>query len=1013
MADAATLDLQPAEALDLQPVEAASEPLDLQAVDERALIQEAFAARRASRQAFKERADVFSKPLLNITARDVATVSPILSLLPEKVGQGMAEGIANVASSATTPENIALAGAAMLQPELAGAIFGGVMAKEAGTRLGEASVAFQTGDTKEATRLATEGGAAGLMAVAAPVSPALGRARAGMREAVKGEVPPVLETAKPASETARPSEALDVVPESQPIADVIPPPTATEHAHAFGIRPQGAAELDAAVAKIDQLRQGFRNEFTTTEVKADVTRKLDAADNAARIEGQQVGNSLRLDLPDKLDRSAVTFLVEASGDRALLEEFRTKVEGKNDKAVTAIDHALANYDRLAPIAERVNQFHDQQLHYEQLNGIDPGSVENYVRHVYDMDAMIGRGRPVLLSNPRGGAGVSTSFTKQRSFATYAEAIEAGRKPRTFDIADLVESRIVIGERLVNRQQWARAFHEVLDPVEQRPIVTDLITQPKGTQVAPIGYVQQELMPGIRVAVHEGYADLFNALLGRSQVTANPIGRALLKSEAIVKHGMLAVDTFHAGRMLYKELALARSLGHDKGRSLLEYSNADLSRAVEAGEIPQQAADWALANRADANLLIENGLNVGRVSDALYKDVVSQVPIVGGFTKWVFDKLTRGAMMHSAVVELNRMRKLTDMPDAQLAGLIAENINTYYGNLGRQGVFKSATFQDLARIVALAPQWVEGMARTEAGAAKQLAVDIPREAVQQRRLVVPPLAKGVVTGVAAAFIANQLVNLASRGQFTWDNEEHGHQLDAWIPDATGKSPGFFLSPLSVFAELTHDAIRYYENKGSVMDAISQIISNKESPLMRAATVLKTGEDWQGKKHDGWDRIMEAGKALAPVPIPLQPALPWQRSAPPGSFQRQLFGSAGIKIEPAPSADSQLFSAARRFKESQGIKEQPQPPSEYRDLNNALRKRDWKTARAAYEELIATKPETTVRNHYLDITRQLYTGKRSLEAQFKEQLSDSEALLLDKAREERQALREGFFEMLAQP
>jgi hypothetical protein len=57
--------------------------------------------------------------------------------------------------------------------------------------------------------------------------------------------------------------------------------------------------------------------------------------------------------------------------------------------------------------------------------------------------------------------------------------------------------------------------------------------------------------------------------------------------------------------------------------------------------------------------------------------------------------------------------------------------------------------------------------------------------------------------------------------------------------------------------------------------------------------------------------------------------------------------------------------------------------------------------------------TVLNHYLQLPRQLYTGKRSLEAQFKEQLSDDQLNLLEKAREERQALRDAFFEMQAQP
>lgn len=924
-------------------------------------------------------------------------MAPALGLLPKGVGTGIAEGLANIASSLTTPESIAIGVGAALQPEIAAGVLGGLMAKDAGTKLGEASAG--TGSTRETARLTTEGLAGAVMAVAAPASAAILRSRStpltestplGFVEA--SDTPPII----PRTAVENAEITVAALPKGQP---------------------ESASLITSTAHRLDNLRKGFKAEFNpaSRELRADITRRLDAADNEARIEGEQVGNKVRLDLPDTLDREAVTFIVEANGNRAKLDEFLIKAHD-DLRAVKAIKHAQAEWDRLASAADRVNDLHSQQLVYEEGHGVNSGEVEGYIRHVYDMDALLGGGRPVLLSSPAGsgGVGVSTSFKKQRTFATYADAIEAGFKPRTFDVADLVQSRITVGERLVNRQEWARSFEGVTDPLEGRPIVQPLITQPKGTQVAPIGYIQQELMPGIRVAVHEGYKDLFNALLAPSQVRATAVGRAALNTEAYLKHGLLLFDSFHAGRMLYKEAAIAHTVrGHDLGRSLLEYADADLKRAVEQGEITAQAADWARANRPDAELLTSNGLNVGRISDALFKDIVQSIPLVGTFNRWIFDKLTRGAMMHTAILELARLRKAKpELTENQLAGLVASNVNTYYGNLGRQGLFKSATFQDLSRIIFLAPQWVEGMARTEIGAAKQLA-EIPIDALKGKGLTIGPLAKGVGTGVIAAFVANQLVNLATRGHPTWENEEHGHQLDAWIPNVTGDSPGFFLSPLSVFAELTHDAIRYYENDPHALKTAARILGNKLSPVSRAEEVLRTGKDWQGRTLDGsWDRVLEAGKALAPAPIPVQPLLPWQRSAPPGSLQRQLFGSAGIKIEPAPSADIQLHQLARRFKETKGIKEPPTEPSEYRDLNNALRKRDMKGAKTAYEELLKSKPEATIRDHYRALPRQLYTGKRSLEAEFRSELTDTEMTLFEKAREERADLRDRFFEMQSQ-
>lgn len=960
-------------------------------------------------------AEFIQKPLVNISPRTVAKMIPLMAALGPQAGAGVAEAVSEAASALTSPLNIGIAGAAVIAPGIVGPIVAGLGAKAAGEALGAQSVASELGDERESARLGTQALLSGAQAAIAPVmgarAAALPRSVAAL-ELMQKDAPPVI------------LESISA-PEQPPAVSLETPPpisTAQESASArMGILPPGAPEAAKLISdtgtRLDQLRQGFRNLQEAKPVREDIIRKFDAADNEARISGEQTGNSLRLDLPSKVDRDAVTFIVEANGDRARLAEFAAKVSG-NSKAEKAIQLAQSEWDRLAPVAERVNKLHDEQLAYEQANGIDPGNVEGYVRHVYDMDAMIGRGRPILLSNPKGGGGVATSFKKQRTFETYADAIEAGFKPKTFDIADLVQSRITIGERLINRTKWANSLSSMVDPAEGTPIVTDVtIQQPKGTQVAPMGYARREILPGVPIAVHEGYVKLIDALTGTSQVRSSSIGSALLNTEAFVKHGMLMFDSFHAGRMIYKELALTGKAKHDLGRSLLEYSNEDLVKAVEAKEITQQAADWTLANRPDAELLISHGLNVGRISDVLYKDVVKSIPLVGPFNKWVFDKLTRGAMMQSAIVELNRFRAAQSKPglkkyytEDEMAGLVSKNINTYYGNLGKQGLLQSATFQDLARIIMLAPQWVEGMARTEIGAATQMG-KIPVNIAKGEGLIVGTLAKGVGTGVLAAFTANQLINMATRGHPTWDNPEHGHQLDAFIPDVGGNSPGFFLNPMSVFAELTHDAIRYYEADPALKVA-SRIASNKQSPLMRAEEVLRTGRDWMGRDlQTTWERSVEASRALIPAPIPLQPVVPFTgKNAPPGSFQRQLFASTGIKIEPAPTAESQLFSLARRFKAEQGIKEKSFEPSEYRDLNMYLRKEDWKSAKKEFERLSQDKSEKTVREHYQHLTSRIYTGKRQLEADFKASLNEDQQILLDKAREERLQMRDRFLEML---
>lgn len=986
-----------------------------------------------ARQGSKEAVKMMDEPLVNVSPEGVRRTLPVLERLGSEGAQGAAEALAGTVTGLTTPTSIATLGAAAIAPTVVLPVLAGMGAKHAGEALGAQSVAADTGDVRAAARLGVEGIIAGAQAI-----PVVGLGtKAGARFS---ETKPVIEgpigetvakvketlpeTAKALEQVAKAEEKVvePVVEEAAPQTPVEPPPTPAQQfvkvdapsPEALRAVPESVAKsmevVDAATTRLTRVRQGIRNAIEQGESKDDIVRKFDAADNEAKIEGQQVGNSVRLDLPSKLDREAVTFIVEAAGDITKLNDFLAKVEGKNPRAQNAILRAKEQWDQLKPYADRVDKLHEDQLTYERENGIDPGDVEGYIRHAYDMDALIGKGRPVVFPARGGGGGASTSFRKQRSFPTYADAIEAGMKPLSLDAADLVQSRVSMGERLVNRSQWVKGLSKYVDPAEGTPVVTELITQPKGTQVAPTGYVPREPIPGQRMAVHEGYVDLIDALTGTSKVQSNPIGRTLLKTTQGVKHGMLLFDTFHAGRILLKQAFMSKTArGHNLGRSLLEYSEKDLNRAIGAGEVSAKAAEWVKENKPTADLLISNGLNVGRISDALYKDIVKDIPLVGTFNKWVFDKLTRGAMMHSAVTEFARLRpQLPKLTEEQVAGRIAKDINTYYGNLGKQGVFKDATFQDLSRMVFLAPQWLEGMARTEIGAGVQ-AAKIISESIKARSLVVGSLAKAVGSGVLAAFIANQLVNLSSRGTFTWDNPEHGHQLDAYIPDVSGKGNGFFLSPLSVFAELTHDAIRYYEEDPHALKVAARITGNKFSPIMRAEEVLRTGKDFMGRNLDStWDRVTEAGKALVPAPIPTQ-SLIMGRNMPPGSLQRQLTASLGIKTEPAPSAASQLYVLAKKFKESKGIKEPTREPSEYGELNNALRNDNKKEALKQYEKLVETKGAKTVVNHYRNIGRMLYTGKRTTEAEFIQSLSDKDRELLDKAREERAKVLRKFAEL----
>lgn len=616
---------------------------------------------------------------------------------------------------------------------------------------------------------------------------------------------------------------------------------------------------------------------------------LDAADNKAKLLARQYGNRIRQALPNELDRRALTFIIEAGDDKSILHLFR--VQAKDDKkAVVAITHAIANWNRLKPHADEAVNIMNGQRTREQSAGIDTDHVENYIKHAYDFS------RGILFDGGKGGSGVGASFKKQRTYANYASAIEQGLKPSTLDAANLVESRLSAGSKMVNRIEWAKQLKGLIDPESREPVATSLVRQPKGTMVAVKGYTPREILPGIRLGIKDEYTGLFDAITGQSVVANSMVGRGVLKAESFVKHGMLMFDTFHASRMLQKKAFLTGRPTYAKGHSLLEYDLPTIRRMVANGDITPEIGKWLVANKPTANLLIRNGLNVGRITDALYSDVIRKqlkilgvdINVPGRFNRWVFDKVTRGAMMEAALTEFERTKKAnSSWSEEQVAGHVAKQINVFFGNLGRQGIFKSVTARDTLQIVALAPQWVEGMMQTEVRAVKQGV-----EAPFKRK--VGTAFKGTATGILAYVIATQLVNMYFRGQPTWDNKEKDHKFDAWIPDPTGKTPGFWISPLSVAAEVTHDALRYHNQGKNALEVASQIAGNKMSPVARSVKTLVGGRDYAGNKIlDMNERLRQSGKAILPLPLPAAGLT----SDTPGANVRQMFGSLGLKLEPA--------------------------------------------------------------------------------------------------------------------
>lgn len=771
---------------------------------------------------------------------------------------------------------------------------------------------------------------------------------------------------------------------------------------------EGFINIGAVVDKYEEVRRKLASAIDARTNKKDILRDKDVADNAAVIVGQRAGKGQEAMAKATFGPvwqqalKATIAAVEAGGDKNRLNKFIAQATAAGDggkEGLANAKFALNNWDKIQPLVARNKFWNDRAFNAAKGQDLDVDYRNDYIRHLYDLNKLPQTMLDKFFSTGSGTGG--KGYKKERVFNTIYDAIEAGYGPaiKTWNSADLLENRLRTGFQEVNDLQWAKSFAKVKDPTTGKGIIS--LTEKPG--YTPMNQLSQ------KVYVHRGYENVFNAAAAASGLRNNVVGSAVLHGIGTLKHSFLAYDSYHASRMAAKAAAIKGTASFKKGVTLLEYDPSDLKNAVKAGDITQEMADWANANRSKANLALKTGFNVGRVQATLDADFWRKYNPLGTGTanKWIFEKLTRGAMLESWVREFDRQKAQNPgMSDIDMGKKVSRDLNFNFGSIGRQGLLRSKTAQDLARVVFLAPEWFESMLQTEGRSIGQ-AAKIPFTGK------VGTLARstGVLLGVM--FVATQIANIASTGHTTWTNPK-GHAMDAWVPGLKGlpgdRGDGYWVSPFSVPMEITHDIIRYRAEGDSPLKTASQIIGNKLAPIPRAVGTLLSQRDYAGRPMTDKETYKAAAMDVLPIPLAAQAPIKGE------PLQRQLMAQIGIKGEPAQSPRERIAQYARQFNENRGVKEGVYPQSEYTKLLNLLRMDKLDDAKKEYGDLINKKvgqgserkaAEAVVEKYFTELPERIYTGEKKREDEFYHALDDAGKEDYKKVRSTNKAISEEFF------
>lgn len=642
----------------------------------------------------------------------------------------------------------------------------------------------------------------------------------------------------------------------------------------------------------------------------------------------------------------------------------------NEKIMRSLEFAKAHWDNpeVRSTARRIKMELDRQFDLERDNGYNINYDEDYLPGRYEGDiwspsGMLFGGQRVLGKQFRAGA-VFDNIYEAASNGPYI--------PASLDGASLVGSRVRAGMHSVSRRMWWDSLKELKDNngnfVAKAAKVTDGRAGSPSPEYVPFN------MPGTtdRIYIHQGYQGLVGELVDPSATKKNPVGRALLETGQFLKHTVLLGDVFHLGRVAYYGVSIMGKNGRFKpGWAATAIREEDLDRAVKSGNISAGTRDYLkekvpfrIGPKADmisrsrlSEMYERSGLNTGRIQDAIYKDLVRNVPGFSAYNRFLFDRFTTGMMKSAALKEFDRLSKLDPEKDSrQIVQESSKALNDYFGSIGRQGWIKSATFQDLARITLLAPQWLEGLVKKELQPVKLLTS--PLQSLTGRDTAF----RGIGRGMVSMLVLTQVINLINRGTPTWMNPEDDHKWDAYV------GGGVWLSPLAVFNELTSDVLRLWQTKQRKWDIAQQIGSNKLGFWGRVAVALASGNAPSGEYQSTSAGVFaKAAEQLVPTPISFGT---WAQFAghmlapgtvppvPPGQLLQKAFSTMGVKTHVGLDPVQKSHLAAEMFKSAHGIQE-PQIQFTDEPTNSKLRYQ-----LRIGDEAAATKTLTALRKTHQD-------------------------------------------------
>lgn len=485
-------------------------------------------------------------------------------------------------------------------------------------------------------------------------------------------------------------------------------------------------------------------------------------------------------------------------------------------------------ERFAPI----KQFTDELFEMERKAGlITPESYrKNYLPQMWENTPE--EVQQVFAKT----VGAQPGFSKQRLFKDYTEGIEAGLTPRFTKMSDLLEARFKTAQK-------ALADREFIDTLVDSGNAVPLDKAPKGwVSVAEITKDNKPLAVPPQLAKMMGNYTMEGSKLLEKTAQFVAETKQTLLSAGIPKTGW----NFHTGVNIPARAAAVRN--NPFGAvvdSVVWNTRPSTAEKYITETVPKEITDG----------LLKQGLTIARSTsggDYGFKPSQGEGVIKGArnmfdklFSEAAFDKVLPAHKLKVGWEAYGRAIK-QGMSEDEAFRVGAETANTVFGGINTAEMARNKDFQNIARTFLLAPDWLESNIKIAGKTGKSLLTP----AGWKDKTLAPY--RQFARNATFMYSSMAMMNKALSGHWPWENgagqefnlatgtyDERGRER--MIP-IFGTAFDFARIPYTIVSGLA-------QNKP---EAVTNILKNRLSPPVSAATAVLTNSDYRGQEITSPDK-----------------------------------------------------------------------------------------------------------------------------------------------------------------